>query len=103
MASPELLAAALRLLSSGAWQQAEAAARAAMADDPDDPHAALLVGLAIAAMGEDERAAPQLLRAAALQPEADHPCVDLARLQPPLPRSAGRAPVPGLPAADAGR
>jgi Flp pilus assembly protein TadD len=87
MASPELLAAALRLLSSGAWQQAETAALIAMADDPDDPHAVLLQGLAIAAMGEAERAAPALMRVAVLQPDGGHPCVDLARLQPPLPRA----------------
>lgn len=87
MASPERLAAALRLLSSGAWHEAETAARAAMADDPADPHAALLVGLAVAAMGEDARAAPVLTRAAALRPDADHPCLDLARLKPPLPRA----------------
>lgn len=87
MASPELLAAAMRLLSSGAWHQAETAARAAMADDPAEPHAALLVGLAIAAMGEHARAAPVLTRVAALRPDADHPCLDLARLKPPLPRA----------------
>ncbi len=61
MASPELLAAALRLLSSGSWHQAETAARTAMANDPDDPQAALVLGLAIAAMGEAERAAPVLM------------------------------------------
>jgi uncharacterized protein (TIGR02996 family) len=86
MASHELLAAAMRLLSSGAWQQAETAARAAMADDPADPHAVLLAGLSIAAMGEDARAAPILMQAAANRPDADHPCVELARLKPPLPR-----------------
>lgn len=87
MASPELLAAAMRLLSAGAWHEAESAARAAMADHPTDPHAALLVGLAVAAMGENARAAPILTLAAALAPSADHPCLDLARLRPPLPRS----------------
>ena len=58
MASPELLSVAMRLLSSGAWLQAEMAARAVIADNPLDPHGALLLGLAIAAMGEDSRAAP---------------------------------------------
>ena len=87
MPSPELLAAALRHLSSGSWQAAEAASRSAMLDDPHDPHAALLLGLAVAAMGEANRAAPALLHAAALQPAADHPCLDLAQLKPPLPRA----------------
>jgi Flp pilus assembly protein TadD len=87
MASPELLTQALRPLSSGAWQEAETAARAAIADDPDDPHAALTLGLAVAAMGEADRAAPLLTRAAAMRPDACHPCLELARLKPPLPRA----------------
>jgi thioredoxin-like negative regulator of GroEL len=86
MASPELLAAALRHLSTSTWHQAEQAARAAMADDPDDPKAALLLGLAIAAMGEAERAAPVLVNLATM-PNVDHPCLELARLKPPLPRA----------------
>ncbi|HEX4366487.1 MAG TPA: tetratricopeptide repeat protein [Rhodopila sp.] len=86
MASPELLAEALRFLAAGAWLQAETAARAALAADPADPHATLLVGLAIAAMGEHARAAPILTGLAAARPEADHPCVDFVRLRPPLPR-----------------
>jgi tetratricopeptide (TPR) repeat protein len=87
MASPELLAAAMRLLASGAWLEAETAAQAAVADDLDDPEATLLLGLAIAAMGEDTRAAPILTRVAAARPDADHPCLDLARLLPSLPRA----------------
>ena len=87
MASPELLARALRPLSSGAWQEAETAARAAIADDPDDPHAALLLGLAVASMGEVGRAAPLLTHAGAMRPDACHPCLELARLKPPLPRA----------------
>ncbi len=87
MASPELLAAAMGLFSSGAWLEAETAARAAMAEDQEDPHGPLLLGLAIAAMGEADRAAPFLTRVAATRPDADHPCLDLARLQPPLPRA----------------
>ncbi|MDR3530703.1 MAG: tetratricopeptide repeat protein [Rhodopila sp.] len=85
MASPERLAEAMRLLSSGAWHEAETAARLDMEDDPADPHAALLLGLAVAAMGEAARAAPYLNHVAAMRPEADHPCLDLARLKPPLP------------------
>ena len=85
MASPELLSVAMQLLSGGAWLQAEAAARAAVADDPADPHGALLLGLAIAAMGEDSRAAPILNQLAATRPDAAHPCLELAQLNPPLP------------------
>jgi tetratricopeptide (TPR) repeat protein len=81
------VAAVLRLLSSGAWFEAETAARAAIADDPSNPQAAHLLGLAIAAMGEDARAAPILMQSALARPDAEHPCVDLARLQPPLPRA----------------
>jgi Flp pilus assembly protein TadD len=87
MASPELLAASMRLLTAGVWQEAETRARAAIAADPDDLHALLLLGLAIAAMGEDVRAAPALMRVAAARRDADHPCTDLARLKPPLPRA----------------
>jgi tetratricopeptide (TPR) repeat protein len=86
MASPDSLAAAMRLLSAGAWLEAETAARAAVADNPHEPLASLVLGLAIAAMGEDARAAPILNSVAAANPDADHPCVDLARLKPPLPR-----------------
>jgi Flp pilus assembly protein TadD len=87
MAPPELLPAAMQLLSAGAWLQAETAAQAAVAADPRDPIAALVLGLAVAAMGEDARAAPILAAAAALRPGADHPCLDLARLTLPLPRA----------------
>jgi tetratricopeptide (TPR) repeat protein len=87
MASPVLLAAAVRLLSSGSWHQAETAARTAMANDQDDPQAALVLGLAIAAMGEAERAAPVLINRPTILANADHPCLELARLKPPLPRA----------------
>ncbi len=87
MASTELLAEALRLLRANAWQEAETAARAALADDPDDLNAALLQGLSVAAMGEAFRAAPILARAAQARPDAQHPCADLAALQPALPRA----------------
>jgi tetratricopeptide (TPR) repeat protein len=83
----ERLAAAMRLLSSGAWYEAEVAACAALAQEPDDLQALLLQGLAIAAMGEAARSAPILNRVAAAAPDAIHPCVDFAALQPPLPRS----------------
>lgn len=87
MASPELLADARRLLSSGSWYQAEAAAIAALADTPDDPDAARVLGFAVAAMGEDGRAGPILTQVNAARADADHPCVELARLQPKLPRA----------------
>jgi tetratricopeptide (TPR) repeat protein len=87
MMASEPLAAALRLLSSCTWLETEMAARQAMADDPDDPHAEMVAGLAVAAMGEVSRAAPILVDAAARRPGADHPCAELARLQPPLPRA----------------
>src|SRR3954453_10744190 len=87
MASTERLEFARRLLESGCWQQAEAAAQAVLAAEPDDSQAALLAGLAIAAMGEAERAAPMLARAAAARPDATHPCLDLAALTPPVPHA----------------
>jgi tetratricopeptide (TPR) repeat protein len=87
LASPELLSAVMQLLSSGAWHEAEAAARAAMADDPHDAAAQLLAGLATAAMGQETIAAPILTRVAGARPDADHPCQDLARLRPLLPRA----------------
>jgi Flp pilus assembly protein TadD len=86
MMASEPLAAALRLLSSGTWLEAEMTARQAMVVDPDDPHAEMVAGLAVAAMGEMDRAAPILVGAAARRPGAAHPCAELARLQPPLPR-----------------
>ena len=87
MTSTELLAEAMRLLLASAWQDAETAARAALADDPDDLNAALLLGLSTAAMGEAARAAPTLTYVAQARPDAQHPCLDLAALQPALPRA----------------
>jgi Flp pilus assembly protein TadD len=77
----------MRLLVSGSWLQAEAASRLAMADDPEDPHAELLLGLSVASMGEVERAAIIMTKLAASQPGTDHPCIEFARLRPALPRS----------------
>jgi tetratricopeptide (TPR) repeat protein len=76
----------MRFLGAGAWQDAEAAAQAALADDPADPSAELLLGLAVAAMGEAGRAAAVLNRVAEVRPDAAHPCTDVAALRPPLPR-----------------
>jgi tetratricopeptide (TPR) repeat protein len=87
MASTELIAAAFRLLASGCWRQAETAAQAVRAAEPGNVQADLLAALAIAAMGEAERAAPLLASVAAARPEAEHPCLDLARLKPALPRA----------------
>ncbi|HET6306294.1 MAG TPA: tetratricopeptide repeat protein [Rhodopila sp.] len=86
MASPVPLEAAIRHLAAAAWLEAETEARAALVDDPANPEATLVLGLAVAAMGEEARAAPILTRAASGRPEAEHPCRELARLQPPLPR-----------------
>jgi len=86
MSKTELIASAMRLLQACAWHEAETAADAALAQTPDDPQALLLRGLAIAAMGEHDRAASVLLRVVALSPDARHPCVELAELRPPLPR-----------------
>ena len=87
MPSSDPLSAALQHLFDGAWQEAEKVAQAAVAKDPGNPRATLLAGLAIAAMGEDTRAAPVLMAAAAMRPEAEHPCLELARLRPPLPQA----------------
>jgi tetratricopeptide (TPR) repeat protein len=86
MASTELIAATFQFLESGCWQQAEAAAQAVREAEPGNVQADLLAGLAIAAMGEAERAAPLLASASAARPEAEHACLHLARLQPALPR-----------------
>jgi tetratricopeptide (TPR) repeat protein len=86
MSKTELIASAMRLLQASAWQEAEAAADAALIQAPDDPQILLLRGLAIAAMGEHDRAASVLLRVVALSPDVRHPCLDLAELRPPLPR-----------------
>jgi len=85
MLATERLAAALRKLQTGAWLEAEIQAREALAVTADDPAAFLLLGLAIAAMGEAERAAPVLEHVARRRPEARHPCQDLATLKPALP------------------
>ncbi len=85
MASPEVLAAAFRLLSAGAWREAEVAARAVLVQEPDDQYGALLLGLALAAMGDVNKAAPILIAVSDRAPEADHPCLDLVRLSPALP------------------
>lgn len=86
MASRTQLAWIMRLLGEGAWAEAEAAARRVMEDDPDDLFAMLLASFATAGQGDTKRAAPLMTRLAAMRPDSDHPCVDLARFQPPLPR-----------------
>lgn len=80
------LAEALTQLQAGAWRSAELAAKAALDTDPDDIEAMVLLGLAIAAGGEATRAAVIMDRVARARPDFDHPCLDLARLQPSLPR-----------------
>lgn len=87
MGFSEAIAGAMRQLHAGAFQAAEAAAGAALAEQPGDPHALLLLGLAVAAMGEADRAAPILHQVTLLCPDARHPCLDMAELRPPLPRA----------------
>jgi tetratricopeptide (TPR) repeat protein len=95
MASTDLIAATFQLLHAGCWRQAEASAQAVRDAEPGNAQgnaqgnvtADLLAGLAIAAMGEAERAAPLLASAAAARPEAAHPCQELARLRSALPRA----------------
>lgn len=86
MTPDERLAVSLQLLIAGAYQAAEAAARAVLADVPDSPQAALLTGLAVAAMGETVRAAPILVAVAAANPMAAHPCLEFAHFEPRFPR-----------------
>ena len=86
MVQSETIATAMRRLQSGAWREAETAATQALSETPDNPHAQLLQGLAIAAMGEAQRAAPILRLVAHRNPDAVDPCIDLSHLQPPLPR-----------------
>nr|WP_294547148.1 tetratricopeptide repeat-containing glycosyltransferase family protein [uncultured Rhodopila sp.] len=87
MPATDLIAATFQLLHAGSWLQAEASAQAVREAEPGDAQGDLLAGLAIAAMGEAERAAPLLAAAAAARPEAEHPCRELARLRLPLPRA----------------
>lgn len=63
---------------AGQWLETEAASRAALSENPRDPEALALLGLAIAASGDPERAAPALSTAARLRPNHLHPCVELA-------------------------
>ncbi len=72
------LAASLGHLRAGRWELAEAAARTPLLAAPDDVEAMLLLGLAITAGGEPERAAPVLARAAELCPDQRHPCLEVA-------------------------
>jgi tetratricopeptide (TPR) repeat protein len=81
------LGAALRCLEAGHWRRAETECRGVLAAHPGDTQALLLLGLAVAAMGEPARAAPALDRVMQERPDYAHPCENLATLQPPLPRS----------------
>ncbi len=72
------LTVALDHARAGEWLETEAASRAALSENPRDPEALALLGLAIAASGDPERAAPALSTAARLRPNHMHPCVELA-------------------------
>lgn len=87
MATTERLAAAQLKLGSGAWLEAETEAREALALDPGSQPASMALGLAVAAMGEADRAALILDNVARLRLDRPHPCQDLATLSPPLPLS----------------
>lgn len=80
-----LLQAAVRALEAGRYADALAAAAQADGGAGDDLDAALLRGLALAALGEAEQAAPLLQRVAAARPGYAHPCRELARLRPDAP------------------
>lgn len=82
----ERLAAARGLLARGLFLQAEEEALAILAGHPASGAAALLRGLAIAAMGETGRAAPLLVALGRTNAAAAHPCAEFARLRPAFPR-----------------
>ncbi len=90
MAASDLAAAIHGLLDTGAWLEAETLARRALADHPGDAYVVLLLGLAVAAMGEADRAAPLLEDVARRWADRPHPCHDLSLLRPPLPRGLVR-------------
>ena len=66
--------------SAQPWPQAEAAARARLSSSPTNHEAMLMLGLAIAAGGEPERAAPILTEVLRLRPDQPHPCIALAEM-----------------------
>jgi tetratricopeptide (TPR) repeat protein len=76
-----LVRGALDGLGSGRFAGAEFLASQAVADNPEDIEATLLLGLAIAAQGDARRAAPLLQQVAAARPNFAHPCRDLAQLR----------------------
>ncbi len=77
------MAAALAGLEAGAWLSPQARCQTLLDHDPDDIHASLLLGLAIAGMGQPGRAAPVLDRVARRRPDHAHPCTDFATLCAP--------------------
>jgi tetratricopeptide (TPR) repeat protein len=81
------LGAALRCLGAGHWRRAETECQAVLAVHPNEVEARLLLGLAVAAMGEPDRAAPALDQVMRERPDYAHPCDDLAAFRPALPRS----------------
>ena len=79
------LAASVAALEAGRFAEAEEEAGAWEAQDPSDVDATLLRGLALAARGCGDRAAPLLQAVAVARPGFGHPCRDLARLLPDAP------------------
>jgi len=70
---------ALEALDAGLWQVAETLSRCI---PPDDPDAALLLGLALAGQGAVGAAAPLLDWVGRQRPDHAHPCLDFAQLCP---------------------
>ena len=80
------LGSALLGLEAGAYQQAETACTPLFQGDGVDVEALLLLGYAVAARGDHARAAAILDRVARERPDQPHPCADLLRALPKVPR-----------------
>ncbi|HET7881274.1 MAG TPA: tetratricopeptide repeat protein [Acetobacteraceae bacterium] len=77
-----VLQAALTALKAGHYRDAEQMCRPLTLHDQSDMQAVLVLGLALAAQGKADAAAPLLNRVARLNPLHAHPCRDLAELLP---------------------
>src|ERR1700739_745463 len=78
-------------LGPAQWQQTEEACTRILAKDSVDVEALLLLGLAVAARGQTQRAAAILDRVARERPNDAHPCGDLTTLLPRFSRSQAAA------------
>lgn len=77
---PALMRAALEHLHAGRFAQSAGFAQQLIAAQPRDIEALLLLGLALGAQGEIERAVLLLTKVARERPNHAHPCYDLADL-----------------------